>query len=167
MAVFHYLHLRAFAHETEDPERVRQALRHAAQADLPLEETDVEGGHKNRVRILEGEVRSAPAAKRMFERLAQDDAEGFERLRTEATRRTDENLNFHFRLDKQEAYLGRLRLGETDDAIAVRAKLRSFESRRSGAQSAQAAASLADFLEKAARFKSSRILGKEEDQPWT
>lgn len=152
MAVFHYLALRAFAHETEEPDRVRAALRQAAQsADLALQETEVEGGHKNRIRILEGEVRSSPVVKRIFQRLARDDPDGFKRIETDAVRRTDDQLNFYFRLDKQQAYLGRLRLGWTDDAITARGKIRSFQSKRSGAQAEEATQLLAEFLRSTAQ----------------
>ena len=134
MAVFHYLHLRAFAHETEDPARVKTALRTAAQDDAAkIEETHVEGSHGNKIILLDGEVKNAPAAKRLFEALLRDDAEGFAHIARTMRERIDENLNFHFRLDKQEAYLGRLRIAQGDDAITVRGKLRSFESKRSGA----------------------------------
>lgn len=134
MATFHYLHFRTFAHETEDPEKVKAALRHAAHVEaLAPQETRVEGSHKNRILFLEAEVRSAPAAKRLFQSLARDDPQGYARLRSEATQRVDENLNFYFRLDKQEAYQGRCVLVAHDDAITVRAKIRSFESKRQGA----------------------------------
>lgn len=134
MALFHYLHFRAFAHETEDPDKVREALRNAARVpELAFEETVVEGSHKNRIRILEAEVRSAPAAKQVFAAIRRDDPEGFAALQAQARERLDEHLNFHLRLDKQEAYLGRLALAQGDDAITVRGKIRSFGSKRSGA----------------------------------
>ena len=51
---------RAFCHETEDPEKVRRAVRNAAHADsATVEETPVEGAHGNRVLILETTVKSA------------------------------------------------------------------------------------------------------------
>lgn len=148
MAVFHYVQLRAFAHATEDPEKVRLAMRTVAGEDkVAFEEAPVEGSHGNRILILEADVRSAPAAKRLFRTLARDDPEGFARVREEAARRLDENLNFHLRLDKQEACLGNLRLSATDDAITVRAKVRSFSSRRSGAGADEALDKLTSFLD--------------------
>lgn len=147
MALFHYVHLRAFAHETEDVERVKQALRTAAQSpDVALEESLVEGSHKNKIRILEVESRSAPGAKRLFAALRRDDPGGFRRLVEELPQRVDEHLNFYLRLDKQEAYLGRLRLAQDDDAITVRGKVRSFESKRSGAATANVLPQLEEFL---------------------
>lgn len=146
MATFHYLQLRAFAHETEDPAKVRQALDTAAQGEVPWTETPVDGSHKNRILILEGEMKSAPAAKRLFQGLLRDDPEGFRRLREEAPRRLDEHLNFYLRLDKQEAYLGRLRLAQDEDAIAVRGKIRFFGAKRAGAAEAPALAQVEAFL---------------------
>lgn len=134
MAVFHYVHLRAFAHETEDPARVLAALRNAAQDEKArFEETRADGSHGNRIGILDGEVRSAPAQKRMLAALARDDPAGFAHVASTLRERVDENLNLHFRLDKQEAYLGRVMLAKDDDAITVRGKIRSFGSKRSGA----------------------------------
>jgi RNA binding exosome subunit len=148
VATFHYLHLRAFAHETEDPAKVRQALDHVvAGTEAAWTETSVEGSHKNRVLILEGEVKSAPAAKRLFGGLARDDPPGFRRLREEAARRVDEHLNFYLRLDKQEAYLGRTLLAQDEDAITVRGKIRFFGTKRDGLAEAAAAAQVAAFLD--------------------
>lgn len=151
MAVFHYLHLRAFAHETEDPAKVRSALDHAAQgAEVAWGETHVEGSHKNRILILEGELKSAPAAKRFFRGILRDDPEGFRRLLEETPKRVDENLNFYLRLDKQEAYQGRLVLAQEDDAITVRAKVRFFGPKQGGVGEKAAAAEVATFLERLA-----------------
>lgn len=148
MATFHYLSLRAFAHETEDPARVRAALQHAAgDADLAIEETVVEGSHKNAIRILEAQLKSAPAAKRVFGALATDDPAGWERLLREVEHRVDENLNFYVRLDKQAAYQGRTLLAAGDDAITIRGKIRSFQSKRSGGAQQGALQDLRAFLQ--------------------
>src|SRR5438067_7078311 len=101
MPVFHYLHLRAFSHETEDRAKVVAALRHvASDPELEPEATSVEGSHGNKIVILEREVRSAQAERALFARLARDDPEGFARLVAELDRRMDENLNLHLRLSK-------------------------------------------------------------------
>lgn len=132
MAVFHYVHLRAFAHETEDPARVLTALRQAAQDETArFEETRADGTYGNRIGILDGELKSAPAHKRLFAALARDDPEGFAHIAATLRDRIDENLNLHLRLDKQEAYLGRVALARDDDAITVRAKIRAFGADRS------------------------------------
>lgn len=132
MAVFHYVHLRAFAHETEDPQKVAHALREAARGEVEIKETYAEGGHGNRIIIMEADARGTAAEKRLFGQLLQDDPQGFDEVARTLRGRLDENLNFHLRLDKQEAYRGRVALATGDDAITVRAKIRSFESKRTG-----------------------------------
>lgn len=125
--MFHYLRFRAFAHETEDPAKVLAALRTAAQdEDTSVEETRVEGSHGNRILILEGEVRSAAAQRRVFAALERDDPAGYATLARTLRKRLDENQNLHWRLDKQKAARGQIVLAQDDDAIVVRAKLRSF-----------------------------------------
>ena len=127
MPVFHYLHFRAFAHETDDPEKVRRALRHAIHDDrVALEESFAEGQNGNRILILDADAKSAQSERALFASLRQDDPEAGARLVEELPRRLDENGNFHVRLDKQEASLGRVRLATGDDAILVRGKLRVF-----------------------------------------
>ena len=150
MALFHYVQLRAFAHETEDPTKVKAAMVNAAHdAKASVAETRAEGTYGNRILILEADVKSAPAAKQLFGALARDDPRGFAHIVSTARDRLDENLNFHMRLDKQEAYGGRVVLATDDardrgrglaetqrfgvDAITVRGKIRSFESKRSAA----------------------------------
>lgn len=147
MAVFHYVMLRAFAHETEDPARVKAALRLASQDErIQPKETFADGSHGNRILILESEVKSAPAVKRMFAQLAADDPEGFAHVVRTARERVDEHLNLYFRLDKQQAAQGRLRIAADDDAITVRGKIRSFESKRSAASQESPRRELDEFL---------------------
>jgi len=147
VAVFHYLALRAFAHETEDPARVKTALRFAAHDErVALEETHVEGSHGNKIVILETEVKAAPAVKKLFGQLATDDPRGFEQLLRTWRERVDDNLNFHLRLDKQDAARGRMALAQDDDAITVRGKIRSFETKRSGSDHAASLRDLEAFF---------------------
>lgn len=152
MPVFHYLHLRAFAHETEDVEKVREAVRRVAHVEaVTFEESHVEGSHRNRIVILEAQVKSAAAERALFESIARDDPRGHARLFDESDRRLDEHLNFFVRLDKQEALLGRFVLASHDDAVTVRGKLRTFPKgdhvRRTALHEVQA------FLEKTGKPK--------------
>lgn len=71
-------------------------------------------------------MRSAKAERELFAALARDDPAGYARVEGEAAKRVDEHLNFFVRLDKQAAYAGRMALATDDDAITVRARLRSF-----------------------------------------
>ena len=133
VATFHYLAIRAFAHETEDPAKVKAALANVAHgAEISLEETVVDGSHKNQIRIFEGELKNANAAKSLFAQLSKDDPRGYAQLRAESDKRLDEHLNYYLRLDKQDAFLGRMRIAQDEDAITIRGKIRSFEAKRSG-----------------------------------
>jgi RNA-binding protein len=150
MPLFHNHHVRAFCHATEDPEKVRAAVRNASHdAKLAVEETVVEGSHGNRIGILEGSAKGS-AERALFDELARDDPRGYATLTRDAEKRLDENLNFHVRLDKQEAYLGRTVLARDDDAITVRAKVRSFPVPGSDPH-ARALQELRTFLEKHGR----------------
>lgn len=147
MGLFHYVHFRAFAHETEDRAKVLAAVRHAAHDErASIGETAVDGSHGNRIAILETDVKSAPAAKQLFASLARDDPAGFERVVATMRERVDENLNFHLRLDKQDAFAARTVLASDDDAITVRAKIRSFESKRSASALESSLQQLEAFL---------------------
>jgi RNA binding exosome subunit len=152
MPLFHYLALRAFAHETEDPERVRRALRHVARAEtLAIEETKVDGSHGNRIAILEAQVKSTAAERAFFEAIARDDPRGFARLPEELERRVDEHLNLFLRLDKQEAFQGRLVVTSSEDAVTVRGKLRTFP--KGDDPRHRALQEIREFLEKAGKAK--------------
>lgn len=139
------MHLRTFSHETEDLEKVRLAIRHVALggvsanpadkprpsgrgggSDVTLEESHLDGSHKNKIIIVEATVKSAQGERMLFDQLARDDPRAFARVVHQAPQRLDENLNFFLRFDKQEAYLGRIVLAEGEDAITFRGKLRTF-----------------------------------------
>lgn len=150
MAVFHYLALRAFAHETEDVEKVRQALRNVAHVpDIALEETQVEGSHGNTIRILEAMVKSAQAERALFRDIERDAPGASAQMSFEAPKRLDEHLNFFLRLDKQAAFAGRFVLAADDDAITVRGKVRSFPAKGED-PALQALQALRDLLKRAA-----------------
>lgn len=132
VGTFDYLRFRAFAHATEDVERVKQALAHAALSPkVTYAESLVEGTHGNPIHVFEGDLKANPGIKAFFAAVATDDPQGYARLLEEVPRRLDERLNFFLRLDKQEAYAGRHVLTHGDDAIMVRARIHSFAAKRS------------------------------------
>lgn len=124
--MFHRLEFRVYAHATEDEAKVRQALDFAT-GGAEAEETSTEGHHGNPIHILVATLERPAAIRAFFAKLEPGD---IERLATEVDRRLDEDLFFHLRLDKQEAYGGRLRLADHDDIIAVRGKVASFPAKR-------------------------------------
>jgi RNA-binding protein len=127
----HNLCFRAFCQATEDEGKVRQALLFASGGkEERVERTKCEGYYGNPIVIMDVCIGSARPIKSFFQRLSKEDREA---LSDDLERRIDEDCAFYFRLDKQEAYLGRLVLGEKgdeDDIIAVHGKIKSYPKSR-------------------------------------
>ena len=130
----HNLCFRAFCQATEDEVKVRQALLFASGGkEEGVERTKCEGYHGNPIIILDVCLDSLRSIRSFFLRISSD---GREMLMNELENRVDDDCTFYFRLDKQEAYLGRLVLGEAgdeNDVIAVHGKIRSYPKNRDAA----------------------------------
>jgi RNA-binding protein len=130
----HSLRFRAFCQATEDEGKVAQALLFASGADEEdLERTKCVGYHGNPILLLEVVVTKAKMVKIVFLRLSLEDRS--ELLRT-IEDRLDEECTFYFRLDKQEAFLSKIFLGEKEDendVIAVHGKVKTYPKTRDGA----------------------------------
>jgi RNA binding exosome subunit len=116
------MHARALCHATEDVDRVKQALVNAiGPADVRVSRT--EGHHGNLIFILEALVEDGDSVQRFFERLRRED---LEEILASLSSRIDEKCNMYIRLDKQSSFSGAVKLGENDDVISVRVRLRAF-----------------------------------------
>jgi len=138
----HNLCFRAFCQATEDEVKVKAALLFASGGKVEnIERTKCEGYYGNPIVILDVCIRSSRSIKSFFQRISELDRRV---LLEDLERRIDEDCALYFRLDKQEAYLGRLVLGEKGeehDIIAVHGKVKSYpKSRESSLRS------MADFL---------------------
>lgn len=118
---FHWLKLRAIAHATEDPEKVRQAM--AFLAAMPPEElevlteaTKVESHHGIEVWHLEATIKRAAQIRRALAPLKDPS------WAEEADARTDDDGVFYARYDKQAAFRGRIEPTRGGDAVQVRLK---------------------------------------------
>jgi RNA-binding protein len=135
---FHWLRLRATAHATEDPDRVRVALATAAGIALEdltalLEESPIESHYGGTVHLLEATVKRARDIRSILGRLtAADRAE----LAAALDARVDDDGVLYWRLDKQRAYQGELVLTRGDDAIQCRLKAEVHPATREGALTA-------------------------------
>lgn len=115
--------LRTYCHATEDPSKVKQALKFL----LPggkLAERKTTGHHGNPIMVYEVRVDKSSEArefwKRMMESMTQD--EMLENLDT----MVDDDCVLHARLDKQKAFLGKIELVKHEDVIAVSSKIESY-----------------------------------------
>lgn len=112
------LHARAYAHATEDPERVLRALENVVRGHYTVR--DVRGHYGNVIRIIEvraADCEALEALKSIVSRL--DDLE-FQLLLLGA-----EGSRLYVRFDKQHAYRGALRVSGGDDVIHVEVHCRS------------------------------------------
>jgi len=142
----HWLRLRATAHATEDPAKVRGALRFASGLDedafaAACTEQAVESHHGGSLVLLEATLRRARDVRACLDHLL--DPAARQRLAPQADARTDEEGVFWFRLDKQAAAQGRVATTQGEDAIQACLKPEVHPASR-----ARVVAAVAGFLEK-------------------
>jgi hypothetical protein len=138
------MHFRIFCHATEDETKVVQALKFVSGADDMTREV-TEGYHGNPIVKLEVFIKEKRRSKDFFSRL---DENIIQELVGTLDKRMDDDCNLFLRLDKQEAYIGNLKMTTNDDAIAVRAKIESYPKKRETAMK-----SVTEFLESMVQSK--------------
>jgi RNA binding exosome subunit len=138
------MHFRAFCHATEDEAKVVQALKFASGADEITREV-TEGYHGNPIIILEVFIKEKRRSRDFFSKLEGDE---IKEIIATLGKRMDEDCNLYLRLDKQEAYMGKLKMTVSDDAIAVRAKVESYPKKLETAMK-----SVTEFLEQMVQSK--------------
>jgi len=134
--VIHYVTLRAIAHATEDIFRVQKALTFfvsstSVQDRELVEELQSEGHHGNPITILSLQVKRKVDclcfASFVREHFLEEDAT---RLRKEMPERLDNDQVFHLRFDKQAAYLQKVKLTDSSNAITVKVKIKTYPKSR-------------------------------------
>jgi RNA binding exosome subunit len=127
---FRGLYARAFAHATEDLDKVKVAL---ANVIGPQELTTLatEGIHGNPLTILEGSTSDPDCVPQLFSKL---DREDLQTILHTLDNRVDEGCNLFLKLDKQSAFLGQVRLDRGDDVISVRIRVAAFPASREVAE---------------------------------
>lgn len=138
--MIHYIDLRAIAHSTEDPARVRKALDffllpspegEGHNTDDIVEVIDAEGHYGNRMTIFSAHIPLKQDLKALADlirwHMSSDDVE---LLRSEMPDRLDDDQVFHLRLDKQAAFEGQVKLTSSSDAITVRVKIATYPKNR-------------------------------------
>ena len=125
---FHYLDLRAFCYATEDQKRVETALRTFLPEDHPIDRTESEGHHGDRIVVLSARVENADGIRHVLDRLTE--LADIDRIVAELDERINENNALFVRLDKQAAFGGRVELGE---GLTLRGKVEAYPARREAA----------------------------------
>lgn len=143
---FHWLRLRATAHATEDPERVRRAMQTVSGLDdeafaAATDPTAMESQHGGAIVWLETNVTRSADVRQAVSRLLSICPPG---IADELEARTDDEGVFYLRFDKQAAFQGTLKPTRGDDAIQVRIRPQVHPASRAGAIAAVAEALAAD-----------------------
>ena len=125
---FHYFDLRAFCYDTEDEQRVADALRHFLPDDVELQRTTSEGHLGDRIVVLSARVERADEMRHVLDQLR--DGGDIEQIRDQLEDRVDDNCSLFVHLDKQAAYQGDAKLG---DGLSLRAKVEAYPAKREAA----------------------------------
>ena len=140
--MIHHIILRVNAHSTEDKSRVRNALDFFllnsvsksiknGNTDDIVEITNVDGYYNNPISTLSANITRKQDCL-AFARFVRENMHpgDVELLRSEMPDRLDDDQLFHFRLDKQAAYLNEVKLTSSSDAITVKIKIATFPKNR-------------------------------------
>lgn len=130
--MIHYITLGAFVHATEDPSRVESALRLFIPEDCKINMSKTGGHFGNPITVFTAKLEKR-ACKPFIEILKSLPAAELSKLKKELTQRVDDECNFHIRLDKQSAYNGTVRLAQTEDAIDIKMKVKTYPSKQDSA----------------------------------
>lgn len=135
--MIHHIILRVIAHATEDVSRVRMALDFflsgagVREGSKLIDELQAEGHHGNPITILSVQLkRKADClsfAHFVRENFSEEDVA---RLREEMPDRLDDDQVFYLRFDKQAAYLQKVKLTDSSDAITAKVKIETYPKNR-------------------------------------
>jgi len=136
--MIHYIHLRTSAQATEDPEKVRSALkllfpprgRLAKKDSITVHETITTGYHDNPIIVMEAELKQNKDCQYLVDRIREHlGPAGISQLAAELENRVDDDCNLYIRFNKQEAYLGKLMTTTKSDSILIRMKIKAYPAR--------------------------------------
>ena len=125
--MFHWLEARAFAHATEDEERVVAALR-TLLPEGEVRREKLEGHFGNPLLMLAVRAERAEGIRAVWRRIV--DALGRDAILGGLEERVDEDGLYHLRVDKQQASLGMIAPPSDGDVIDVRAKVAAYPKKR-------------------------------------
>jgi len=128
----HHIRVSTFAHATEDPEKVLEAMGIFFPEDVPSEDIEfeileTEGYFGNPIKVINAELKRSKSVKKMLEHLKELlNEEDKEYLLENLEEKVDETGTFFIRFNKQKAYLGEVAVGEGEDIIQVKIKVKTF-----------------------------------------
>ncbi len=124
---FHYIEVETYCHATEDPGRVKEALKTLLGEEIETEEEMTRGHYGNTITIMRCKVSRNRDIKKLFMRLPEEIRDS---LFKTLERRTDEDCNFFFRLDRGSVYLKKPALSDGGYVIKFRGKVEAYPAKR-------------------------------------
>lgn len=125
--MFHRLEFRVHCHSTEEEEKVLKALNFVT-GGAESTKSSAEGFHHNPIIVLTATLKNAQTIRAFWGRFKE--SRELEPLLDDLGTRIDEDGNLHLRLDKQEAFGGRLKVVRHDDIISMKGKVAAYPARR-------------------------------------
>jgi len=113
-----YIDIRVFAHATEDPDKVLDALRNTLPKELVdtvvFKKSNLTGHYGNPIILFEAKIKERNVAPAVFERLSSGLSILEKEILSSEIKQHLEKGNLYIRLDKQSAYLNEIKLCQTD-----------------------------------------------------
>ncbi len=120
------LHARALCHATESLAKVEAAVGNVV-GDADLEVSTTKGHHGNEITVVEATVSDAKGIATILARLGRS---ALDEIISSLDSRLDDSNNLFFRIDKQAAYAGDLRLSSGEDVVSVRVHVNAYPAKR-------------------------------------
>jgi RNA binding exosome subunit len=113
-----HIDIRTFAHATEDPDKVETALLNTIPNELvdtvALKKTNLTGHYGNPIILIETRIKERNTVQRILQKLSSDLSIMDKQLLADEITQHLERGNLYLRLDKQSAYMKKMRLYQTD-----------------------------------------------------
>jgi RNA binding exosome subunit len=131
MSFVERIEARAYSRATEVSSRVKEALIRVfpeeVHPELAITVTKTEGHNQNPIDVLVAVLKGRKDCARAFAfLLGQLSSDDVDHLTDSLEQRLDDSCRLFLRIDKQEAYLGRLRLAQGPDVVSVQVHMRNY-----------------------------------------
>ncbi|MBM4240810.1 MAG: exosome protein [Euryarchaeota archaeon] len=123
--MIHNIFYRVFVYGTESEIKVRAAVKTLFPKSLPTKAI-TEGYYKNPVIILSDKINKKRDITLFLKNLKKIGTSSKQRIITQLKNRMDDKGNLFLRFNKQEAYLGNLKVVEHGDSIHVKIKIAAY-----------------------------------------
>lgn len=119
--------LRGIVHATEDIGKVKKAIQNLASSELNIKETRMEGHFGNPIVVLHSNIEGRKACENFFKNLkARLTTHDYQRLKKELPQRIDNDCYLYLRFDKQALFENQIELASSEDAVALKAKIKAY-----------------------------------------